>query len=560
MEKLSALMAECNEKHPNFGMQYWGGLLEDINVTIYRNNDGGGDNNGGADGGDGGDDSGDDGGDGGADTGDDAGDSGGDGGDGGHGGDDVGDDGDDFGDDGDGDDVNEDVHNEQELAKPSLSLSKTLKNNNNLKKTTKQNNFNRIHDSQNMGIDSSDEDIHVIHTSTEQRDEQIHIHSSIQSTETEVPGAIAYYMLHKFDTTTNKINLLCGSIEMTTDLVNQIMGFPVGTILFDDLQYPNIDDTTYSDWQSQFDKKNAIRINEIKTKILLSDEADMNFKLNFLAIMINSLIESSSHGKENYAPLKYITKETNIRNINWCKFLIASLRINKHTYDSSNTNSFFVGPSAFLVAYISKNFNLRDTLLGSVEDAIDIFNDDDELKLYRLLLRKIGNLNSKEQNPGNDDDGRENENVDAGTQGKSPTAKKINVGEENCSEEVNEQTTENQSKNNEQTTQTQTKNDEQTTQTQTKNDEIMTVVEQSLFPDQHIAYGVIDIWVHILNLKELERDAINYPHRLFIPIDLTSAYLEIVTYNKDPDIRKATNYMTSEQRYAMFKSKFEQLF
>jgi len=165
----------------------------------------------------------------------------------------------------------------------------------------------------------------------------------------EVPGSIAYYMLENFDSTTNTINLLCGSIEVTTDLVNQIMGFPVGTMSFDDLQYPDTADTTYSDWQSQFEKKNAIRINEIKTKIILSDEADMNFKLNFLAIMINSLIESSSHGKANYAPLKYITKETDIRKINWCEFLIASLRRNKHTYDSSNTNSFFVGPSAFLV-------------------------------------------------------------------------------------------------------------------------------------------------------------------------------------------------------------------
>ena len=122
---------------------------------------------------------------------------------------------------------------------------------------------------------------------------------------TEVPGAIAYYMLDNFDTTTNKINWLCGSIEVTTDLVNQIMGFPVGTMSFDDLQYPDTADTTYSDWQSQFDKKNTIRINEIKTKIILSDEADMNFKLNFLEIMINSLIESSSHGKANYCNIPF---------------------------------------------------------------------------------------------------------------------------------------------------------------------------------------------------------------------------------------------------------------
>ncbi|KAL4564146.1 hypothetical protein LXL04_028198 [Taraxacum kok-saghyz] len=69
---------------------------------------------------------------------------------------------------------------------------------------------------------------------------------------------------------------------------------------------------------------------------------------------------------------------------------------------------------------------------------MDTYNDDNELKLYRLLLRKIGDLNNKQQNPDNDDAGRENENVDAGAQGKSTTAKKINVGEENCSEQVSQ--------------------------------------------------------------------------------------------------------------------------
>ena len=76
--------------------------------------------------------------------------------------------------------------------------------------------------------------------------------------------------------------------------------------------------------------------------------------------------------------------------------------------------------------------------MGFVEDAMDTYNDDNELKQYRLLLRKIGDLNSKQQNPDNDDAVRENENVDAGAQGKSTTAKKINVGEENFSEQVSQ--------------------------------------------------------------------------------------------------------------------------
>ena len=59
---------------------------------------------------------------------------------------------------------------------------------------------------------------------------------------------------------------------------------------------------------------------------------------------------------------------------------------------------------------------------------------------------------------------------------------------------------------------------------------IFSYIFESLFPDQHIAYGVIDIWVHILNLKELERDVINSPHGLFIPIDLTVSFIFYLSY------------------------------
>ncbi|CAI9260838.1 unnamed protein product [Lactuca saligna] len=92
-----------------------------------------------------------------------------------------------------------------------------------------------------------------------------------------------------------------------------------------------------------------IRLQDIKMKIVSTNKADMNFKMNFIALLINSIIESSSSGKANTNPLNYITSNTKIENIHWCSYLIDCLVKNKQSFDPSNQTSNFNGPSAYLV-------------------------------------------------------------------------------------------------------------------------------------------------------------------------------------------------------------------
>nr|KAJ0223109.1 hypothetical protein LSAT_V11C200084180 [Lactuca sativa] len=139
---------------------------------------------------------------------------------------------------------------------------------------------------------------------------------------TKVPGALSRYVVDKFDSTKMKIVLREGvEIDVTRESVNQMLGFPL-------------------------EKK---QLHEIKMNIVASDNADMNFQMNFIALLINSLIESSSCGKANTYPLNYVMKNTNIRNIDWCSYLLNCLVKTKRSVDSSNPTSNFVGPSAFLV-------------------------------------------------------------------------------------------------------------------------------------------------------------------------------------------------------------------
>ncbi|CAH1448960.1 unnamed protein product [Lactuca virosa] len=108
-------------------------------------------------------------------------------------------------------------------------------------------------------------------------------------------------------------------------------------------------DKTYEEWTNLFENKTMIRPQVIKMNIISSNKADMNFKMNFIALLINSLIESTSSGKANTHPLNYITKKKKINKIDWCSYLIECLVKTKQSFDPSSATNNFNGPSAYLV-------------------------------------------------------------------------------------------------------------------------------------------------------------------------------------------------------------------
>nr|KAJ0208646.1 hypothetical protein LSAT_V11C400178080 [Lactuca sativa] len=130
---------------------------------------------------------------------------------------------------------------------------------------------------------------------------------------TEVLEALSCYVVDKFDPKKMKIPLREGvEIDVTRES-------------FSKLPFGKENNKCYDEWTKQFENKKMIRLHEIKMNIVALDNADMNFQRNFIALLINSLIESSSCGKANTYPLNYIMKNTNIRDIDWCSYFLNCL-------------------------------------------------------------------------------------------------------------------------------------------------------------------------------------------------------------------------------------------
>ncbi|CAI9264940.1 unnamed protein product [Lactuca saligna] len=146
---------------------------------------------------------------------------------------------------------------------------------------------------------------------------------------TEVPGALSCFVLKNFNSEIKKIVLQRGVIDVIKESVKEIVVLPLGRKQFSKLLFKTKEDKCYEEWTNQFDDKQMIRLQDTKMKIVSTNKTNMNFTMNFIALLINSLIESSSLGKANTNPLDYIISKTKIKNIDWCAYLIDSLVKNK---------------------------------------------------------------------------------------------------------------------------------------------------------------------------------------------------------------------------------------
>ncbi|CAI9280912.1 unnamed protein product [Lactuca saligna] len=176
---------------------------------------------------------------------------------------------------------------------------------------------------------------------------------------TDIPLKLGFYVLQKFDYERMVIDIEGKELKVTAESVHDMLGIPIGGTKLTQLdQWPK-DDTSYDEWKQQFKKDSIIRLSAIENVIVSTTQADFNFKLNFLVLFVNTFCESTSMGRCNLFPLSYISRKTDISNIDWCSYVLDCLVRTKNSYIPYSNNSFFVGPSAFLVLFYADNIHSK---------------------------------------------------------------------------------------------------------------------------------------------------------------------------------------------------------
>ncbi|KAK1360718.1 hypothetical protein POM88_045192 [Heracleum sosnowskyi] len=163
-----------------------------------------------------------------------------------------------------------------------------------------------------------------------------------------IPHRLAYHVFNSFDSMSLTLKLPNSSIQITDRDVYDVLGLPTGQQTFkfaDTSARKNL-------WTSQFPQKPQYNILPSTVIDIMKDMTEDNemFKLNFLMIMSNGLIERNTTSYLIRDVLDYDINLDNCAAYNWGEYLISCLVKTKNSWGSMKS-VFFSGPIVFLTIF-----------------------------------------------------------------------------------------------------------------------------------------------------------------------------------------------------------------
>ena len=170
----------------------------------------------------------------------------------------------------------------------------------------------------------------------------------------DLPGRIGLFVVENFVPEQMKIKLKNYDIQISPDLIHEMLGVPLGGMDIKKLVKNKKKENSLSKtWYSKFNK-NTPTPSQIARFITENKVEGLIFKLSILVIFSNVMGLGGAGGQSRPQQiLNYIIEETKIEEIDWCKYVFDCLKDSK-----KNWNNYYAGPIVVLI--VSVNF---DTLL-----------------------------------------------------------------------------------------------------------------------------------------------------------------------------------------------------
>ncbi|KAL8119180.1 uncharacterized protein LOC141724157 isoform X2 [Apium graveolens] len=164
-----------------------------------------------------------------------------------------------------------------------------------------------------------------------------------------IPHRLACSVLEAFDAQNCLLKLQSENVAITNQDVYNVLGLPIGDTLFT-LATENKSLERHYTWKEQFGKNN-ITTAAVTERIKESEEADDLFKLNFLIVLSNVLIERQTGSYVHRDILGFDIQLDQCNQYNWGEFLLRCLVRTKANWRKATSSLFYTGPIIFLTIF-----------------------------------------------------------------------------------------------------------------------------------------------------------------------------------------------------------------
>ena len=175
----------------------------------------------------------------------------------------------------------------------------------------------------------------------------------------DLTGRIGHFVVENFVPEKDMIKCKNYNIPISTDLIHEMVGVPVGGLDIRNLdKIKKTKDSLSERWYKNFSRRTPTA-SEVAQYIKESKVEGIMFKLSILVLFSNVMGLAGAGGKcRPKQILDYITEETQIEKVDWCKYVFDCMKDSKENWGKDNTEGHYTGPLLALI--VSVNF---ETLL-----------------------------------------------------------------------------------------------------------------------------------------------------------------------------------------------------
>ncbi|KAL4588513.1 hypothetical protein LXL04_001404 [Taraxacum kok-saghyz] len=194
----------------------------------------------------------------------------------------------------------------------------------------------------------------------------------------------------KLDAESDRILIERNVIAITKDGISKIIGLSQDGVDMVTLPVCENDNPILVQWKSQYPGKKYRGKAYVESISRSNEEADLMFKLNFLTLFINTFIESYPMGTSNVKVVNKLVLLKDFSTIDWCGYILHSLRTTKAKWNRDNKLSNYTGPMLVLLLYYVYWTKYESISLRKGHPFIQFVNDKQLLEIETFELMRGG--------------------------------------------------------------------------------------------------------------------------------------------------------------------------
>lgn len=173
---------------------------------------------------------------------------------------------------------------------------------------------------------------------------------------TELPSALIYHLVDKFHPPSMELRLEKGSIKVTRQKINDMLGVSMGTKKLEELEERDHEDPFIKEWEKQYSQIKKITPAAISTEISSTYNADFIFTINFLTLFASTMGTIDNGAKVFKTVLKHVKESDESLDIDWRGYIMDCLQTSKHNWEKVKIGDYYYGPANFLCVSCSTCF------------------------------------------------------------------------------------------------------------------------------------------------------------------------------------------------------------